>query len=54
MPLLSVVLNRALGLLSQGDDVSVRDLSAVIEEDVVITGNLLSIANSALYCGTAE
>jgi len=54
MPLLSVVLNRALGLLSQGDDVSVRDLSAVIEEDVVITGSLLSIANSALYCGNSR
>jgi putative nucleotidyltransferase with HDIG domain len=50
LPLLSVVLNRALGLLSQGDDVSVKDLSTVIEEDVVITGSLLSIANSALYC----
>jgi len=54
MPLLSVVLNRALGLLAQGDDVSVRDLSTVIEEDVVITGNLLSIANSALYCGNSR
>ena len=54
MPLLSVVLNRALGLLAQGDDVSVRDLSTVIEEDVVITGSLLSIANSALYCGNSR
>jgi putative nucleotidyltransferase with HDIG domain len=54
LPLLSVVLNRALGLLSQGDDVSVRDLSAVIEEDVVITGSLLSIANSALYSGNSR
>ena len=54
MPLLSVVLNRALGLLAQGDDVSVKDLSAVIEEDVVITGSLLSIANSALYCGNSR
>lgn len=54
MPLLSVVLNRALGLLSKGDDVSVRDLSTVVEEDVVITGSLLSIANSALYCGNSR
>jgi putative nucleotidyltransferase with HDIG domain len=54
MPLLSVVLNRALGLLAQGDDVKVKDLSAVIEEDVVITGSLLSIANSALYCGNSR
>ncbi len=49
MPLLSVVLNRALALLAQGEDVSVKDLSSVIEGDVVITGSLLSIANSALY-----
>ncbi len=54
MPLLSVVLNRALGLLAQGDEVSVKDLSSVIEEDVVITGSLLSIANSALYCGNSR
>lgn len=54
MPLLSVVLNRALSLLAQGDDVSVRDLSTVIEEDVVITGSLLSIANSALYRGNSK
>jgi len=54
MPLLSVVLHRALGLMAQGDDVSVRDLSTVIEEDVVITGSLLSIANSALYCGNSR
>ncbi len=54
MPLLSVVLNRALGLLAQGDDVKVKDLSAVIEEDVVVTGSLLSIANSALYCGNSR
>ena len=54
MPLLSVVLSRALGLLAKGDDVSVKDLSTVIEEDVVITGSLLSIANSALYCGNSR
>jgi putative nucleotidyltransferase with HDIG domain len=49
LPLLSVVLHRALGLLAQGDDVSVGDLGVVIEGDVVISGSLLSIANSALY-----
>jgi HD-like signal output (HDOD) protein len=54
LPLLSVVLSRALGLLAQGDDVSVRDLSTVIEEDVVITGSLLSIANSAFYRGNSK
>lgn len=31
-----------------------RDLSTVIEEDVVITGSLLSIANSALYRGNSK
>jgi HD-like signal output (HDOD) protein len=54
MPLLSVVLSRALGLLAQGDDLEVKDLSTVIEQDVVITGNLLSIANSALYGGNSR
>lgn len=49
LPILSVVLNRALGLLSQGDEVSVGELGAIVEEDVVMTASLLSIANSALY-----
>src|SRR5271155_3453894 len=49
LPVLSAVLHRALGLIAQGDDVSIGDLGTVIEEDVVITGSLLSIANSALY-----
>ena len=35
--------------MSQGDDVSVGDLGDVIEKDVVISGSLLSIANSALF-----
>jgi putative nucleotidyltransferase with HDIG domain len=49
LPLVSTVLNRALGLLARGDDVSVGDLSVVIEEDVIITGSVLSIANSAAF-----
>jgi HD-like signal output (HDOD) protein len=49
LPRVSVGLNRALGLFSQGDDVRVQDLGAVIEDDPVITGTLLSIANSAFY-----
>jgi putative nucleotidyltransferase with HDIG domain len=49
LPLMSTVLHRALGLLARGDDVSVGDLSVVIEEDVIITGNVLSIANSAAF-----
>jgi HD-like signal output (HDOD) protein len=49
LPRLSVGLNRALGLFAQGDDVRVQDLGAVIEDDPVVTGSLLSIANSAFY-----
>jgi putative nucleotidyltransferase with HDIG domain len=49
LPLMSTVLHRALGLLARGDDVAVGDLSVVIEEDVIITGSVLSIANSAAF-----
>jgi HD-like signal output (HDOD) protein len=49
LPLLSSVLQRSMRLLAKGDDVSIIDLGAVIEEDAVITGSLLSIANSVLY-----
>ena len=49
LPLLSSVLHRSIRLLGQGDDVSISDLGAVIEEDAVITGSLLGIANSVLY-----
>jgi len=49
LPLLSSVLQRSMRLLAKGDDVSIIDLGAVVEEDAVITGSLLAIANSALY-----
>lgn len=49
LPLLSSVLQRSMRLLAQGDDVSIMDLGAVIEEDAVITGSLLAIANSVFY-----
>ncbi len=49
LPLLSSVLQRSMRLLAKGDDVSIIDLGAVIEEDAVITGSLLAIANSVLY-----
>ena len=49
LPLLSSVLHRSIRLLGQGDDVSISDLGTVIEEDAVITGSLLAIANSVLY-----
>ena len=48
LPLVSSVLQRSMRLLAKGDDVSIIDLGAVIEEDAVITGSLLSIANSVL------
>jgi HD-like signal output (HDOD) protein len=51
LPVASPVLHRALGLFGQGDDLSVGELGGVVAEDVVITANLLSIANSALYGG---
>ena len=49
LPLLSSVLHRSIRLLGQGDDVSIADLGSVVEEDAVITGSLLAIANSVLY-----
>lgn len=49
LPLFSVVLQRSLALLSAGDDLSLGALADTIEQDVVIAGNILSVANSALY-----
>lgn len=49
LPLLSSVLQRSMQLLAQGDDVSIADLGTVIEEDAVITGSVLAVANSVLY-----
>jgi HD-like signal output (HDOD) protein len=53
MPVVPVVFQRTMGLFAKGDDVSIAELAAVIEHDVVLTGNLLSIANSALYGRTS-
>jgi HD-like signal output (HDOD) protein len=50
MPFLPTAFQRTLGLFAaEGDEVSVGKLARVIEQDVVMTGNLLAIANSALY-----
>jgi HD-like signal output (HDOD) protein len=49
LPLLSSVLQRSMRLLAKGEDVSIIDLGAVIEEDAVITGSVLAIANSVFY-----
>jgi HD-like signal output (HDOD) protein len=49
LPLFSVALQRALKLFSAGDRVSFAELAESVEEDVVIAGNILAVANSALY-----
>jgi HD-like signal output (HDOD) protein len=50
MPVLPHTFQRALALFAaEGDEVSVAKLSAVIEQDAVMTGNLVAIANSVLY-----
>lgn len=46
-----MVLHRALALFSAGDHLSVGALADTIEQDVVIAGSILSVANSALYGG---
>jgi HD-like signal output (HDOD) protein len=42
-------LPQALSLCAREDVISVSDLAEVVDRDVVITGNLLSLANSAFY-----
>jgi HD-like signal output (HDOD) protein len=49
LPLVSVALQRALALLAKRDDVSIGELAISIEQDVVIAGTVLSMANSAFY-----
>jgi HD-like signal output (HDOD) protein len=49
LPLFSIVLQRALGLFSAGDSLSFGALADIVEEDVVVAGNILAVANSALY-----
>jgi HD-like signal output (HDOD) protein len=50
MPFLPPAFQQALALFAtEGDEVSVAKLAAVIEQDVVQTGSLIAIANSVLY-----
>src|ERR1700759_5658350 len=50
MPFHPSAFQQALVLFAaDGDEVSVAKLSTVIEQDVVMTGNLIAIANSVLY-----
>ena len=45
MPVLPITFQRAIALFaSEGDEVSVARLTAVIEQDAVMTGNLIAIA----------
>lgn len=55
MPFLPLAFQQSLALFAaEGDEVSVARLAAVIEQDVVMTGNLIAIANSVLYGRTAS
>jgi HD-like signal output (HDOD) protein len=49
LPVLPQAFKQTLSLLAKGDDVSVADLARVVEQDVAMSGHLISIANSALY-----
>lgn len=51
LPAVAGVLQKTLGLYRDHENVSVARLAASIEQDVVITGTVLSIANSAMYGG---
>ena len=51
LPVVAGVLERTLGLFLRRDDLSVAQLATSIEQDVVITGSVLAIANSAIYGG---
>jgi HD-like signal output (HDOD) protein len=51
LPVVGGVLQKTLGLYKNHEDVSIAQLAAGIEQDVVITGTILSIANSAMYGG---
>ena len=48
LPPFSPVLNRLLGEMSS-DYISMSELSAIMERDTIIAGNVLKIANSAAY-----
>src|ERR1700692_1114993 len=51
LPVVAGTLQRPLGLFHQREDVSVAQLAAGVEQDVVIAGTILAIANSAMYGG---
>ncbi len=51
LPVVAGVLQKTLGLYTRHEDVSISQLAANIEQDVVISGTILGIANSAMYGG---
>ncbi len=51
LPVVAGALQRSLGLFLRRDDVSVAQIAASVEQDVVIAGTILAIANSAMYGG---
>ncbi len=54
LPVVPGVLQRMLGLFARGDDLSVAQLASNVEQDVVIAGTILAIANSAMYGGRSR
>ena len=51
LPVVAGALQKSLGLYARHEDLSIAQLASSIEQDVVIAGTVLSIANSAMYGG---
>lgn len=51
LPVVPSVLQRSLALFSRRDELSIAELAGHIEQDVVIAGTILGLANSAVYRG---
>ena len=51
LPVVPGVLQRSLALFSRRDDLSIAELASHIQQDVVISGTILGLANSAVYRG---
>lgn len=51
LPVIAGVLQKTLGLYLRHEDVSIAQIAGNVEQDVVIAGTILSIANSAMYGG---
>jgi HD-like signal output (HDOD) protein len=49
LPIVPAVLQKTLGLYRNHEDLSVPQLAVSVEQDVVIAGTILSVANSAMY-----